>query len=84
MTSSAEAAEEQRIMAAKEGGRARLRLTPPLFPQDDPDKILRQIAYPAFGLTHSLPQNFPVGVRIIGICPPTGTEFLTFSRVRGL
>ena len=44
------------------------------------DKILRQIAHSSLTLlAHNLPQNFPVGVAVVGTCPPTAT-FLTFLR----
>ncbi len=32
-------------------------------------------------LAHNLPQNFPVGVAVVGACPPTATEFNFFDNL---
>ena len=34
-------------------------------------------------LAHNLPQNFPVGVAVVGACPPTATDFELFLTVCG-
>ena len=31
-------------------------------------------------LAHNLPQNFPVGVAVVGTCPPTATDFELFRQ----
>ena len=33
-------------------------------------------------LAHNLPQNFPVGVAVVGACPPTATDFILFRSLR--
>lgn len=44
------------------------------------DKILRQIAHAAFGLTHNMPKNFPVGIPIVGADPSRGIGFQLFQQ----
>ena len=67
------------------GGNSRARQLPnaAISPFGIPfDKILRQTAHSSLTLlAHNLPQNFPVGVAVVGACPPTAT-FSTFSTGR--